>query len=183
MKGILKDKGGTAVDNTAALLKQAKEGNAAAFGALYALYAEQAYAYACAILKNTHAAEDAVQETCIKVYKGVRNIRNSDAFKAYFFKTLSNTAKTLLRRSTFCTVGEEITDSAPAPENTAQTAELRTDLAAALDKLTDEERQIVLLSAVAGLSSKEIADAVGLTAGAVRSKLSRSLQKLRTYLS
>lgn len=171
------------MEHTAALLEQAKKGEPAAFGALYALYAKQAYAYACAILKNTHAAEDAVQETCIKVYENVRNIRNPDAFRAYFFKTLSNTAKTMLRRGAFHEVGGELTENIPAPENPAQTAELRTDLAAALEKLTEEERQIVLLSAIAGLRSKEIADAVGLTAGAVRSKLSRSLQKLRTYLS
>ncbi len=167
----------------AALLKQAKDGNASAFSALYARYAEEAYRYARAILKDAHAAEDAVQETCIKVYQNVRNIRNPDAFKAYFFKTLSNTAKTMLRRSALCAVGTELSEDCPASENTAQTAELRTDLAAALDTLSEEERQIVLLSAVAGLCSKEIADAVGMTAGAVRSKLSRSLQKLRTYLS
>lgn len=171
------------MEHTAALLEQAKNGNTSAFGALYALYAKQAYAYACAILKNPHAAEDAVQETCIKVYENVRNIRNPDAFRAYFFKTLSNTAKTMLRRSGFREVGGEVSESVPAPENTAQTAELRTDLAAALERLSEEERQIVLLSAVAGLQSKEIAQAVGLTAGAVRSKLSRSLQKLRIYLS
>lgn len=171
------------MENTAALFNRAKNGDAAAFGALYALYAEQAYRYACAILKNPHAAEDAVQESCIKVYQNLRSIRNPDAFRAYFFKTLSNTAKTMLRRSTLHPIGEDALRTARASENTAQTAELRTDLTAALDRLTDEERQIVLLSAVAGLRSKEIADAVGLTAGAVRSKLSRSLQKLRTYLS
>lgn len=169
--------------DNAELLQQAQNGDTAAFGALYALYAVQAYRYACAILKNTHAAEDAVQESCIKVYQNIRNIQNPDAFRAYFFKTLSNTAKTMLRRSTLYAAGEAVPETAPAPENTAQTAELRTDLAAALDRLNEEERQIVLLSAVAGLHSKEIADAVGLTAGAVRSKLSRSLQKLRTYLS
>jgi len=169
--------------SAAALLKQAKEGNASAFGALYAQYAEEAYRYACAILKDTHAAEDAVQESCVKVYQNILNIRNPDAFKAYFFKTLSNTAKTMLRRGTFCTVGTALPETRPAPENTAQTAEMRTDLAAALERLSEEERQIVLLSAVAGLRSKEIADTVGLTAGAGRSKLSRSLQKLRTYLA
>lgn len=164
------------------LLKRAQSGDSSAFGELYALYAKELYRYARAILRDAHTAEDAVQEAFIKVYKNLNNIQNPDACKAYFFKTLSNTAKTMLRQNALQVVGEETTDTLPAPNDTAQTAEKRTDLDAALAKLSDEERQIVLLSAVAGLSSKEIADAVDLTAGSVRSKLSRSLQKLRTYL-
>ncbi|MGN0562823.1 MAG: RNA polymerase sigma factor, partial [Candidatus Fimenecus sp.] len=79
--------------------------------------------------------------------------------------------------------GAEIPEDSPAPDNTEATASDRTDLRNALMRLTEEERQIVLLSAVAGFTSKEIAATVDLTAGAVRSKLSRSLEKLRTYLS
>ena len=149
--------------NEKRLFKTAKSGDADAFGALYALYANELYRYACAILHDRHTAEDAV--------------------KAYFFKTLQNTAKTLLRRGAFTVCGAEIPENSPAPDNTESTASDRTDLQNALMHLSEEERQIVLLSAVAGFTSKEIAATVDLTAGAVRSKLSRSLQKLRTYLA
>ncbi|MGN0520756.1 MAG: RNA polymerase sigma factor [Candidatus Fimenecus sp.] len=169
--------------NEKRLLKDAQSGNAEAFGALYALYAQELYRYACAILRDRHTAEDAVQEACIKVYTNIQNIRKPDAVKAYFFKTLQNTAKTLLRRGAFAICGDEISEESPAPDNTELAATDRTDLQNALLRLTEEERQIVLLSAVAGFTSKEIAETVDLTAGAVRSKLSRSLEKLRTYLS
>ena len=169
--------------NEKRLFKAAKSGDADAFGALYALYANELYRYACAILHDRHTAEDAVQETCIKVYTNLKNIQNADAVKAYFFKTLQNTAKTILRRGTLTVYGEEIPETQPACDNTEATASDRTDLQNALMRLSDEERQIVLLSAVAGFTSKEIAETVDLTAGAVRSKLSRSLEKLRTYLA
>lgn len=169
--------------NEKRLLKAAQSGNADAFGALYALYAQELYRYAYAILRDSHTAEDAVQEACIKVYTNIQNIRKPDAVKAYFFKTLENTAKTLLRRGAFTVCGAEIPEDSPAPDNTESLAADRTDLQNALMRLTEEERQIVLLSAVAGFTSKEIAATVDLTAGAVRSKLSRSLEKLRTYLS
>lgn len=169
--------------NEKRLFRAAQAGDANAFGALYALYANELYRYACAILHDRHTAEDAVQETCIKVYTNLKNIQNADAVKAYFFKTLQNTAKTLLRRGAFTVCGAEIPENSPAPDNTESTASDRTDLQNALMRLSDEERQIVLLSAVAGFTSKEIAATVDLTAGAVRSKLSRSLQKLRTYLA
>ena len=169
--------------NEKRLLKAAQSGNADAFGALYALYAQELYRYAYAILRDSHTAEDSVQEACIKVYTNIQNIRKPDAVKAYFFKTLQNTAKTLLRRGAFTVCGAEIPEDSPAPDNTESLAADRTDLQNALLRLTEEERQIVLLSAVAGFTSKEIAATVDLTAGAVRSKLSRSLEKLRTYLS
>ena len=169
--------------NEKRLFKTAKSGDADAFGALYALYANELYRYACAILHDRHTAEDAVQETCIKVYTNLKNIQNADAVKAYFFKTLQNTAKTILRRGTLTVYGEEIPETQPASDNTEATASDRTDLQNALMRLSDEERQIVLLSAVAGFTSKEIAETVDLTAGAVRSKLSRSLEKLRSYLA
>ena len=54
---------------------------------------------------------------------------------------------------------------------------------ATLSQLKEEEREIVLLSAAAGLTSSEIAGITGMTPGAVRSKLSRSLAKMREYLS
>lgn len=168
--------------NEKQLLKSAQAGDAQAFGALYALYADELYRYACAVFQNRHDAEDAVQDTCIKVYTNLKNIQKPDRVKAYFFKTLQNTVKTMLRRGTFTVCGEEIPETHPAPDNTESLAAERTDLQNALMRLSDEERQIVLLSAVAGFTSKEIAETVDLTAGAVRSKLSRSLEKLRTYL-
>ena len=60
---------------------------------------------------------------------------------------------------------------------------MSTELAEAMSLLSDEERSIVLLSVIGGLSSKEIAETTDLSAGAVRSKLSRSLAKMREFLS
>ena len=63
------------------------------------------------------------------------------------------------------------------------THEPAVELAEALDRLNCEDRGIVLLSVIAGMSSGEIADLTGLPAGTVRSKLSRSLAKMREFLS
>ena len=57
------------------------------------------------------------------------------------------------------------------------------EITEALSRLSDEEREIVLLSAVGGLTSSEISNITGLTSGSVRSKLSRSLSKMRDFLS
>ncbi len=167
----------------AALLLRAKSADAEAFGALYALYAKELYAYALAVLRNPHDAEDAVQEACVRVYRSTRNVRNPERFKAYFFKTLSNTVKTLARKRALTVASGEIEPTVPDSTDGVHTAELRADLQNALAALKDDERQVVLLSAIAGLRSAEIAEALGLTAGAVRSKLSRALRKMRPFLA
>ena len=119
----------------------------------------------------------------MRVYRAVRSIRKPERFKAYFFKTLSNTAKTLARKRTLTVVTDEIEPTAPDITNDVHTAELRADLQKALAALKDDERQVVLLSAIAGLRSAEIAEALGMTAGTVRSKLSRALRKMRPFLA
>ncbi len=172
------------MENTAAaLLLRAQAADAEAFGQLYALYANELYAYALAVLRDPHDAEDAVQEACVRVYRAVRSIRKPERFKAYFFKTLSNTAKTLARKRTLTVVTDEIEPTAPDITNDVHIAELRADLQKALAALKDDERQVVLLSAIAGLRSAEIAEALGMTAGTVRSKLSRALRKMRPFLA
>ena len=60
---------------------------------------------------------------------------------------------------------------------------LSVELGEALAQLRDEERDIVLLSVIGGLNSSEISSLTGLAAGSVRSKLSRSLAKMREFLS
>jgi RNA polymerase sigma-70 factor (ECF subfamily) len=62
-------------------------------------------------------------------------------------------------------------------------ASLSVELTEALSQLNEEERNIVLLSVLGDLTSREISEITSLTPGAVRSKLSRSLAKMREYLS
>lgn len=60
--------------------------------------------------------------------------------------------------------------------------ENKTEVMQALEYLNDDEKNIVILSVFGGLKSREIAEIMNMTAGSVRSKLSRSLTKMRTFL-
>ena len=164
------------------LLECARTGNAEAFGELYSLYARELFLYACKILGNTEDAEDAVQQATLNVYKSIALVKNAGSFKAYYFKALANTSKTMLTSRKIHTVTETENDEIPSDDDTELSAITKCSVELAMNVLGEDEKEIVLLSAVAGLTSKEIADAVGLTRGAVRSKLSRSLKKLRTEL-
>ena len=165
-------------------LKRAKNGDSQAFGELYGKYAKDFYRFALCMLHVREDAEDAVQDAAISVYKHIINIRKEEAFKSYFFTTLANECRGRLRkRATENSVSLDdaviFTQVNPSDENFSQSLELQQ----AIMKLDEDERTVVLLSAVAGFKSAEIADILGLTSGTVRSKRSRSLKKLREELS
>lgn len=189
MKGILigyilqniSFRGDSVEKDMKSLLIKAQGGNADAFGEIYSFYALELYRYALKYLGNTYDAEDAVSESALKVFKSVGDIKNPDKLKAYFFKTLSNTARTMLKRNSLKIV-EDIDEGLPSSENLEDDAVLRNDLNEALKTLSEEERNIVLLSAVGGFNSKEIAKITDASSGTIRSKLSRALSKLRKEL-
>ncbi|MBO4339787.1 MAG: sigma-70 family RNA polymerase sigma factor [Clostridia bacterium] len=167
----------------ASTLEKAKQGDAQAFAELYGMYAKDFYRFALCMLKVREDAEDAVQDAALSVYKHILNIKKDDAFKAYFFTVLANECRARLKkREIQKTV--PLDDFVPAlADASAENLSLSLELQQAVSKLKDEERTIVLLSALAGFKSGQIADITGLTSGGVRSKLSRSLRLLREELS
>ncbi len=154
-------------------------GDAHAFGSVYGEIAADAYRFALWYLKNPHDAEDAVQEACVKAWTNIKNLKKPSAFRSWFFKILSNICKTSLVSQNNMS-GEEIDENIPAPNIDIQQ---KTELNCILDELKEEDRKIVLLSVVAGFTSKEIAEMTSSKPGTVRSRLSRALAQLRTRLS
>lgn len=164
-------------------LEKAKKGDAEAFAELYSQYAKDFYRFAYCMLKVREDAEDCVQEAAVSVYKHLIDIRKMESFKAYFFTVLANTCKYRLKKRAseqtepFDELAFFVADS--SSENISLSLELQQ----AILKLDDDERFVVILSSVAGMKSAEIGKITGLTSGAIRSKRSRSFQKLREELS
>ena len=158
-------------------LRRAAGGDANAFGSLYAEIAADLYRFALWSLKNKEDAEDAVQEACLSAWKGLTNLKKPEAFKSWMLKILSNRCRDVLRQRSGVRL-VELSDAegelppvwADFPEDGAK------DL---LSGLSDEDRQIVLLSVYAGFKSGEIGESLGLKAATVRSRLSRALQQIR----
>ena len=164
------------------LIKEAKKGDADAFGRLYASLSHELYRFALYYLHREADAEDAVQDAALSAYKNIRYLKKPESFRSWFFKILSNECKKyLLKRSNR---QEDLTDEFPtlADVSSGQDHALRFELAELMNALPDDDRQIVLLSVLEGYSSKEIAQITGIKANTVRSRLSRSLHKLRAEL-
>ena len=162
------------------LVNSAKNGDRDAFSKLYATYKDRLYRYAFYRTGNADAAEDAVSSCVLSAFEQIGKLKKAEAFSAWIFKILYYTCnselKAIAERRRIADINEA--EHIPYEDNITEKTELRE----ALSILKEEERSIVLLSAVSGLSSKEISKICDLTPGAVRSKLSRSLKKMREFL-
>lgn len=158
------------------LVRQACQGDAQAFGELYSLYAVELYKYACCITGSLQLAQDAVQEAVMHAFIGISDLRNEEAFKGWLFKILSNVCRRQVSKKTeIYAVG----DANDMPDTGIYDIELSAQLRIALEGLDAEERMILLLSSVSGYKSREIASMLNCSASTVRSKLARTLKKLR----
>jgi RNA polymerase sigma-70 factor (ECF subfamily) len=164
------------------LVKKAKNGDKDAFCQLYSIYKDRLYRYAYYKLGNSEDAQDAVADCILSAYEQIRNLRKVEAFSCWIFKILYAQCSIYVS----CQIRQrssESLDVVSSQSNLYVTIdENKTELCQALDILSNDERDIVILSVVAGFTSKEISKATGLTSGSVRSKLSRSLAKMREFL-
>lgn len=160
------------------LVLKAKEGDVDAFCSLYSEIKMELYRYAYYKLGNSHDAEDAVSDCVISAFEQISNLRKPEYFNAWIFKILSNKCNYYIKHQIFQRENENIDDV----KNLQVEDEHHTEVYEALEKLNPKEKELVLLSVVAGFNSKEIANIIGITAGGVRSKLSRSLKKMRKFL-
>ena len=164
------------------LVTQAQAGSRAAFGELYESLAGDLYRMALYTLGSQQDAEDAVADTFAEAWKGIKNLREPEAFRSWMFRILSARCKRQVAQ--IVTRKKEIDlDSyyETAEEAMPETA-TRRELSEALGTLSPEERQIVLLSVLEGYTMREIASMLEMPQGTVSSKLSRSLHKLRLQL-
>lgn len=164
------------------LVKLAGKGDKEAFCRLYSLYKDRLYRYAYYRLGNSEDAQDAVSDCIVRAYEQIRDVRKPAAFPSWIFKILYATCSGYVKRQMQQREYEDISSAKNSTTLFFTIDESKTELCYALDKLNSEEKNIVLLSIVAGFTSKEISKITGLTAGSVRSKLSRSLAKMRKYL-
>lgn len=168
------------------LAEKARNGSREAFCELYGMYKEKLYRYALYRLGSPDDAEDAVSECILAAWQGIGSLRSTSAFGAWIFRILHNRCMKQLRKKIDLRENlERIYDDTAGSHTVPGSSDLSVsiELAEALSQLKEEEREIVLLSAAAGLTSSEIAGITGMTPGSVRSKLSRSLAKMREYLS
>lgn len=135
----------------------------------------------------THAAADAAQEVCVAVLTALpRYVDRGLPFEAFVYRIAANKVadvqRSVMRGPQPTDEVPESVDTAPGPEASALAGEQADRIWKLLDKLSPQHREILTLRVAVGMSADETAQALGMTAGAVRVAQHRALARLRSLL-
>ena len=177
------------------LIQSAKRGDLESFNRLVEIYQDAVYHTAFRILDNSDAAADSAQEAFISAYSHLSAFRGG-SFKAWLLRIVTNACYDFLRarkRRPALSLDDmleadadreplEFVNGREGPEAHAERAELNRTLQAGLIRLPEDQRVVVVLADIQGLSYDEIAAATGTNLGTVKSRLNRARLRLRDWL-
>ena len=175
------------------LLQRAKDGDQAAFGELVTLYEKKVYALTLRMCKHPEDAAEASQEAFLAAWQGLKFFRGDASFSTWLYRLASNACVDLLRRESRHRTAAgpslndeevylDVADSAPSPHTIAESNELKQQIEEGLRALSPEHREVLILREIHQLSYDEIAQALSLDSGTVRSRISRGRKQLRNFL-
>lgn len=160
-------------------------------------YSSKIYRLVLKMLTQQQDAEDVLQETFIKAYRGIKTFDGRSKISTWLYRIATNEALMLLRRKhpDFLSIDQtidteegeqepvQIVDWCCLPENEFLSGETRERLDAAVQKLPESLRVVFLLRDINNLSTQETAEVLGLSETAVKTRLSRARLRLREDLS
>lgn len=164
------------------LIARIATGDSAAFAALYDATRSAVYAFALSVLKNSHDAEDVMQDCYVAVYTSSAVYRASGKPMAWIITIARNLCLHRLRANRYRAELSDEDWGELLPDRTELTMEDRVILRACMQILGDEERQILTLHTIGGFKHREIADLLEMPLSTVLSKYRRALKKLRCVL-
>jgi len=178
-------------------LKLLQGGNPEEFSRLVNMYSSKIYRLAIKMLNQQQDAEDVLQETFLKAYRGLMSFDGRSKLSTWLFRIATNEALMILRRKhpDFLSIDEsieteegeqepvQIIDWCCLPENEFLSEETRKLLDAAVQTLPESLRVVFILRDINNLSTHETAEVLGLSDTAVKTRLSRARLRLREELS
>jgi RNA polymerase sigma-70 factor (ECF subfamily) len=186
------------MDVDPALVRACQRGEPGALDALIRATYADVYALARRMLADPDEAADATQEVFVRVMRSVLGFRGESAFGTWLHRITVNVCLTMLRkrsrarevgavagRTPFALPDDEIAlaSTGPAPDEAAEIADLAARSEAALATLPEETRAVVVLRDIEGLSTKEVAELLGVTESVVKVRLHRAHAKLRALVT
>ena len=182
-------------EQEAAVIQAVLDGDINAYELLVKEYEKNVYNLALRMVGNSEDAADMSQEAFIKAYNSLTSFRGDSKFSVWLYRIVSNVCLDYLRSrgrrqtvslSTENDDGEDveidIADETQSPERLLDRRLTRDAVRRGLAALPPEHRQILLLREIQGLSYDEIADALGIEAGTVKSRIFRARKKLCAFL-
>jgi RNA polymerase sigma-70 factor (ECF subfamily) len=173
-------------------IKRFKDGDTSAFGEIVLKYQDRIYNLCRHMLGNAHDAEDAAQDAFLKAYQALPKFQPDASLYTWLYRIATNTCIDYKRKPVFESLfrssadGEELVhdraSDEPSPERLYQSRQVDQALREGLGKLSPKLRAIIILKEVEGLSYEEIAEALDISLGTVKSRISRAREELQESL-
>lgn len=164
------------------LVERASGGDAVAFDTLARTVIDRMYAIAHRVLRDTHLAQDAVQQALWGAWRDLPNLRDPDRFDAWLRSLLVRACYEEARRQRRSpTVTLLAADTPSTPDESALIAD-RDALDRAFRRLDADHRIVIVLHHYEGIPLVEIAESLGIPVGTARSRLHYGLKRLRDAL-
>jgi len=170
------------------LVERAKRGDVEAYGELVTRYQALAQRTAFVITRDADAAQDAAQEAFVKAYRAIGRFRTGAPLRPWLLRIVANEA---LNRVSAASRRHQVdlglaknvaADPEGSPEAHAVAAERRETLVRALNDMREDDRMVIAYRYFFDLSEAEMAQALGIARGTVKSRLSRAMARLRERL-
>jgi len=178
-------------DKEQELVRRAQSGEEAAFEELIRRHQQRVFGLVTGILRRRDDVEDVVQQVFLKVFISLKRFDHRSAFSTWLYKISVNECWDYLRKRKVRPLTYEadlsedqvsrldgVASAENPPEDPAQRAEARDLLERMLDKLPEEDRQLLMLKEVEGFSVQELAEMLNLNVNTVKVRLFRSRARL-----
>ena len=179
------------------LVQRTQDGDQDAYRVLVERYQSRIFAIAYGLLHNREDAREVTQEAFIKAFRNLAGFRRDASFYTWLYRITVNLGIDFRRKAYRNRETGNLDETRLSPDvasptsprpvgNPSQTLErkeLREKLRAAIDQLPDEQKTVIVLREVEGLSYKEIADAMDCAEGTVMSRLFYARKKLQVLLA
>ena len=179
------------------MIRAVRGGDATAYRGLVEKYQGRVYHMVYGMVRNREDARDITQDAFVKAYNNLGSFREQSSFYTWLYRIAMNLAIDFLRKakrrgeSSFdeqiaskdADGGIDEAHTQDSPSKTLERKQLMGTIMDALEKLPADQKQIILLRELEGLSYKEIAEVVGIPEGTVMSRLFYARKKLQKLLA
>lgn len=165
------------------IVRRVQQGDQEAFRALVVATHARLTRVAQGILRDPHAAEDAVQQAFLDIWRDVRRLRDASKFEAWSYKLLLRVCYAEARRRPRWTPDRDIPAGAePYVGDVVGVVVDRDQLSRAFARLSPQHRAVIVLRYLMDLSAEQVAEALGIPRKTVYSRLGRAMDALRGAL-
>ena len=174
-----------------ALIRRCQRGDPLAIEVLIRRYQNYVFRLCYLVMRNEQDAEDMTQETFVRAFRALPRfeIREGTSFEAWLYRVAVNACRSRMRRKWYQVLPwpdpapQMASEPEEQPDRRVMRGEQRDEILAAVDTLGEKHRLVVILRYYGGLSNEEIAQALNIPCGTVRSRLHVARRRLKEVLT